>query len=137
MIDYTTIRADVESFLAENFTECPIIFENLPMPENDPTEFIEVYDDIDYTTLTSMGSDAQMIDGTIIIQINTPRNTGTQRNREIAVTLSGLLAGKEVGSTQFQQAEYISVVQDTLSVYFQRNLHIGYVVDYGGIEKEC
>jgi hypothetical protein len=137
MIDYTTIRQDVESYLAGNFTECPIIFENLPMPKNDPDEFIEVFDEIDSTALTSIGASTQLIEGTIVIHIYTQKNTGTQRNREIAVVLSDLLAGKIIGSIQFQEAEYVSVVQDTLSVYFQRNLHIKYVVDYGGISDAC
>jgi hypothetical protein len=137
MIDYTTIRSDVESYLAGTFNECFILFENLPMPENEQSELIEVFDDIDFTQLSSIGATTQMIEGTIVIHILTPRNTGTERNRQIAVVLSDLLAGKIIGSIQFKEAEYISVVQDTMSVYFQRNLHISYVVDYGGVEVNC
>jgi hypothetical protein len=137
MIDYTTIRKDVETYLTENFSECVVVFENLPLPVDNPDELIEIFDETDYSQKSYLGADSQLIEGMISISIKTQRNSGTQRNREIAVILSALLADKVIGCVQFKDAEYKSVVQDTLSVYFLRYLHIGYVVDYGGLQSDC
>lgn len=130
MIDYTSVREDLETYLSNNFTECDIVFQNM-QPVLEMSEFIVVSDTTVDSSFTSMGSTDQLVTGLVSILIYTPLNTGSGRSRSIASSLATLLSGLQYQSLTFAEPELHSVAIDDKSVYFQQNLQVPYTFAYG------
>lgn len=100
MIDLTQARSIIESEIADNFTECPVVFENLRVPDG-VDEFVAVFDepiDEDPDGKDPSGKyNALLFSGVVHLKIHTQRGIGTARSREIAVILDNMLSGRSIG----------------------------------------
>ncbi len=136
MIDYTTVRRDTETYLADNFHTVPIAFENVPLAF-DPIELIELFDNIADSSGNSLGSQVQLNSGVLIIAILTQMDTGTQRSRGIASELALLLSNKIIGSINFGNAELKGAKPSKDDVYFAQYLHLSYTFGFGLQDESC
>jgi len=105
MIDFTVIRKVVETVIVNNFTECPIKLENSYLATKDIPEWIAVFDKTNYSDTTGMGEETYLLNGIVTVQINTKLNTGTERAKEIAKSLSDLFNSKEIEGIAFHNPE--------------------------------
>lgn len=132
MLDYTEQRRLVESYIGDNFTLCPIKFENLPLPTTDgkgPTSYIAIFDKPSFAESTGMGETSAHKGGIVVVQIFVPLNTGTQLTREIAQSLADLLESTAIGGIHFDVSElYAAPKSDS---WYQSNLQIPYVMVSG------
>ena len=131
LIDFTITRQIVEKFLMDNFTECPIQYENIPLPEDNPKEYIAVFDKVNTNFHDTLQSTSSPCKGVIIIQIFTQLGTGTQRAREIGSLLSSLLGAKSIDSIAFQNGSLFGVPTSPKDVYYQHSINFEYTFIYG------
>ncbi len=130
MIDYTTVRKNMEQYLKLNFSECDVVYQN-KQPKENVSEFIILHDTIVDSNFAALGSSVTINQGLLTLVINTPLNTGSERSRKIGSILSSLLSGLEYESITFSEAELHDMPIDNKSVFFQQSLQIPYTFAYG------
>lgn len=135
MIDYTSVRRSIETYLATNFTAVPIQYENTHIGE--VKEFIALFDQESMSDQSEMGSDVVIVHGGLIIQIFTPLGEGSQRGRELASLLSNMINTLETDVLRFETAVLASIGQVEDADYYQQNLTIPYTYAYAGDEITC
>ena len=135
MIDYTVVRRLFEQYIATNFTEVPVQYENTRL--HTESEFIAVFDQEADAEQMGMNETSFLIRGLIIIQIFTALGSGTQRSREIATKLSSLLNNASIGALSFEVSSLTSVGQVDDADYYQQNLTVPYSFFYNAIEDNC
>jgi len=137
MIDYTYVRRTIESYLNDNFTECVIQFENVPLSHDNPSELIALSDSNVDSVQAAMGDQGQICTGLLVVSIYTTLNTGTERSREIADVLSGLLAQQNIEGIAFRDTELKSIPAHPDDVYFLQQLYVSYIWGYGSQIDSC
>lgn len=126
MLDLTTSRSIVESFLGDNFETCPIRYENVGMPK-EVAAWISLNDKQNLSDPTGMGESATVVKGNLIIGIFVQRGSGTAEARSIAKELSDLLGNKELEGIAFQEPVFHgSPGGDPNISWYQMNLVIPY-----------
>jgi hypothetical protein len=129
MIDFTEIRRVIEETLKNEFSMCPIEYENVFLDDPDVPEYISTFHYLDTSEMVSPGVSAST--GGIIIVVNTPVGEGTERSREIATELSRILSNRSFGIISTQEAELHSYPMEAQDVYFKQNLIIPYTHGMG------
>ncbi len=132
MIDYTTIREIIESEIADNFTLCPVKYENVPLSDNSVDDYIEIFDRQSFSESTGMGDTSIHMGGVLIINIFTELNTGTARGRLIAQTLSDLLQSKNIEGLSLGVPELRPAEPN--ESWYQHNLLIPYTTVTGNVD---
>lgn len=135
MIDYTELRSQVESYIADNFDTCPIKFENVNISVSTTDTWIAIFDKVDYSTSMGMGEDVYMSGGLLTIQIFTPLGQGTQVSRSIANELTVILSNVSVGDMTFEPPELRPAPQN--ESWYQQNLIFPYTVLMGQESSNC
>lgn len=130
MKDYTALRRQVEDFISEKFTTVPLVYTNDPLDKS-LKEFINVDVELDDSKYLEIGNTAQVIDGSVVITINTPLNTGTVRSSEIASLLSESVVGASIADVFFTESELYDVSLTEESIFFQQKLVIPYISAVG------
>lgn len=126
LLDFTTTRSSIEDYIDDNFSECLVKFENVPLRVDNPSEYVAVFDKIDTTEGETLQSSSAIVRGSLIIQIFTKRGTGTKRARAIAQAINDLLNGKTIGGIDFMHGNLFGVPEDPKNVYYQHNLVFRY-----------
>lgn len=138
MLDLTTSRSIVESYLGSNFTTCPIRRENVGLPKKIPT-WISLQDKQNLSESTGMGEESALVRGTLIIGIFHLRGEGTLTHRAIAQELSDLLGGQELEGITFQEPIFHGSPGsgDPNISWYQMNLVIPYTSVLGQNYTAC
>ena len=131
LIDFTITRQIIETYLRDNFTECPVQYENVPLSEDDPKEFIAVFDKVNTNSTDTLQATSSPCTGVIIIQIFTKLGTGTQRAREIGSILNALFGDKTISNINIQNGALFGIPTDPKAVYYQHNINFEYNFIYG------
>lgn len=132
MLDFTSIRRIVEETFSNNFSACPVKFENTTLPKavgKAPKEYIAIFDNPAYSDSTGMGETTYLNAGIVIIQIFTPINTGTERSRAIAQLISDFLSSQSIEGMEFGTPELHPAPKN--DSWYQQNLNIPYTVVMG------
>jgi len=134
MLDFTEFRRLIETHLQDNFSTCPIKFENVPIKREGLVNWIAVFDKPTFAQSTGFGETSALTGGVLIIQIFTPLDTGTEVSRSIADELAELIGNKELFGIALSVPELHSAPGN--NEYFQQNLQIPYLTvlgqEYGG-----
>ncbi len=133
MIDYMEIREIIEVFLADNFTESGVQYENRAAPETD--DYVAVFDRQSFSESAGMGEDAIHSGGLLIFQIFTQLGIGTKRGREIADSLSTLFNSNDIGGLSFDVPNLQPAEPN--EHYYQMNLVIPYTTVLAQIADSC
>ena len=138
MIDFTTTREIVESFISANFTDCPVKYENVGLDAKDLEKWIAVFDRVSVSEAVEMGEDSPfLMGGVIIIQIFTPIGSGTSGGRTIAQDVSDLISQKEIGGMYFLEPELHMAAPTADATWFQMNLVVPYNTVMGQSANTC
>ncbi|RLI52832.1 MAG: hypothetical protein DRP09_17140 [Candidatus Thorarchaeota archaeon] len=134
LIDFTSIRQTIETYLGDNFTTVPIKYENVGAFE-DVEEYIALRDKATFATSMGMAETQQHTGGVVLIDIFTARGIGTQRSRTIATEIANLIANQVVDVMNFGEASLHTGIE--LEGYFQQVLQVPYSVIIGGDDASC
>ncbi len=126
MLDLTTSRSIVESYIGTNFTTCPFRRENVGVP-NETETWISLQDKQNVVNPTGMGESTMVAGGNLIIGIYHLRGEGTKVHRTIAQELSDLLGNQEIEGMVFQEPVFHGSPGDGENIsWYQMNLVIPY-----------
>lgn len=133
MLDFTEQRRLIESEISNNFSLCPVLFENVGVPpENDVPAWVSVVDKASFSDQTGFGEPSFLTGGAIILAIFVPKGSGTALARTIAKNLADILASKEIGGISLHQPEFHgSPGIDKDNPWYQMNLIIPYTAIMG------
>jgi disulfide oxidoreductase YuzD len=126
MKDYTKVREIIEKYITENYSETIIEYQNVPLINDDPAEYISIYDE-------QIEND-NYYTGLLIIRIYTKIGIGTQRSKEIATALSTLIEKKEIEGIIFEDGCLRNVPETANDNYYQQDLSFTFW-DENGIEN--
>lgn len=90
MIDFTTVRATIETYLDAEVTTVKVVFENTEL-ENVDEEHITIEDNDFKSEWLEFGSDIRKVTSNLMISIFTKRGIGTQKARTIASEIVTLI----------------------------------------------
>jgi len=135
MIDYTAVREEIESYIQDNFTTVPVVFENTDLKSKDTTH-ITVYDEDVTSDNLGMGEPGSLITGLIVISVFTKMGIGTELGRTIASELATLIEAY-TGSIDFQSIILTSPGVGEGSYFYRHNLNIPYQYIYGQQVSAC
>lgn len=121
------LQYDIESHFSDNWTETPVVYQNIAY--NEMTEFIRVTILSGPREQASLGcnNNTYRTTGVVIIQVFTPKNTGTKRALDIVDMLIAFLQSKVIGTVNFK-TPYISF-QNIVDSFYQVNLNCPFYVD--------
>lgn len=137
VIDYTSVRRLIETFLNDNYSSTVIQYENTYVDVVNVSEYISINDVTSDTYPTDMGGGTITVHGAIVIQIYTELGSGTQRGREIASELTDLFKSESLSGLNLTVPEFNSFGQVEGADYYQHNLTIPYVYAYGATELDA
>jgi len=137
MIDFTTVRRLVETFLVDNFTTVPIQLENEHINVENITEFIALTDIGVDTEDMGSGTNVLRVDSNLVIQIYTELGEGVQRSRAIASELVTLLSTFSFDALTFTTPQFDTFGQVKDTDYYQQNLTFPYTYFFGDGETIC
>ena len=132
MKDYTALRSLVESYLAANFTEVPIIFENCKIAA-DLKEFVMVEDQVVSTSPIAIGFPGHISQSSLAFSICTEIGVGTQRSKHLATTIVEILEAFEVEGVDFDEPTLMSEAYSSDATYFIQILQFPYTTSIGGV----
>lgn len=106
MIDYTSFRAAIETYIHGNFTIVPVVYENTPPPEG---ERIMISEADTSSESFEIGSSARIVHGNLIMDIDTKYGIGTNKAKQIASKLSEILVTDCIPGVSFGEPEFSSI----------------------------
>ncbi|WP_062220489.1 phage tail terminator-like protein [Aureimonas sp. D3] len=127
----------VRTFLAANWTECPIVEENtgFETPKNG-SPFVMVqypYSISERLTFGAPGANTHRETGGFLISVNVPRGEGVDRGRQWADRLADILRGKTFGHLRIQTPNSPPTDdRNETGNYFQLSFAVPYRFDYVG-----
>jgi hypothetical protein len=103
-------RTDIWTHLKSGFTSCPIRAENKKFNQN-IEEFVDFFIRPGRGIPVSLGNTLISYEkiGILVLSIFTPKDTGTDRNKQLADELITLFLKQQVGDSTFNYFEYIAV----------------------------
>ena len=103
-------RADISTHLSDGFSTVPIQWENKKFNQN-IKEFVDFLIRPGRAIPISLGNTQISYEkiGLLVLSIFTPKDSGTDRNKEIADELITLFLKQQVGDSTFNDFEYIPV----------------------------
>lgn len=135
MIDYTSFRAAIETYIAGNFTIVPVVYENTIPP---PGERIMISEMDSSSEPFEMGSNVRIVNGNMIIDIDTIYGTGTKQAKTIASRLAAILVTDGILGVSFGEPEFSSVGKLEGADLYRHNFVIPYQYLYGvNITNAC
>ncbi|MFA5347455.1 MAG: hypothetical protein WC294_04920 [Methanoregula sp.] len=135
MIDYTSFRAAIEKYIHDNFTIVSVVYENTAPPEGERIMISEVDSS---SEPFEMGSDVRLVNGNIIIDIDTKYGIGTNKAKQIASRLAAILVTDNVLGVSFGEPEFSSVGKLEGADLYRHNFVIPYQYLYGvNITNAC
>ncbi len=131
LIDYTKTRQIIENYLEDNFDLCPIQMENVPLPDNSPSEYISVTDRVDVADNSVLQAESFPCAGTLVVMIFTKLGTGTRKAREIASLIDTMIGAKTISGIGFEHGALFGVPAGPKQVYYQHTINFRYSFIYG------
>lgn len=121
------LQYDIESHFSNNWVETPVVHQNIAY--NELNEFIQLTILSGTRVQASLGcnNNTYRTTGVLIIQIFTPKDTGTKRALDIVDLLITFLQSKVIGTVNFK-TPYISF-QNIVDSFYQVNLTCPFYVD--------
>lgn len=121
------LQYDIEAHFSNNWVETPVIYQNIAY--NDVPEYIRINILSGKRFQASLGcnNNTYRTPGVLIVQIFTPKNTGTKRALDIVDLLITFLQSKVIGAVNFK-TPYISF-QNIADSFYQVNLNCPFYVD--------
>ncbi len=135
MIDFTFVRRTIEMYLGANYSETTMVRENVETETGD--EYIALRDQATSSQSLDMEGSVVRKDGLLLIDIMTPLHDGTQRSREIADILAGLIEDTTIEGIIFTESELHTVGAVEGSQYFHQVLQTQYTFLYGAEDAPC
>jgi len=134
MIDYTVFRATIEKYLHDNFTTVTIVFENTVPPVGERIMISEIDSS---SEPVEMGSNLRIVNGNMVIDIDTEYGKGTNKAKQIASRLSTLLVSEAIPGVMFSEPEFSSVGRLEGADLYRHNIVFPYQYLYGGSDTNA
>jgi len=103
-MSFDTIRRDIENRVADNWMVTPVAYENAPFeePQSEPWIRVRIFDDV--TRRITIGNPATYRHaGLLVLEIFTPKNSGTGTARTYAGTLATLFRDVQFSGLTFRE----------------------------------